>query len=450
MNIWRNYSRELLLGAVGALVGGCAFVAAPGEHPPVRPPAMPTMLPATAPAVAAASEANVLAGALARAQQRDFSGALRAIEAVAEPAARLRLQLALGMVLAEQDAATAAAFAPVLPEGPARETVLERAARVWAQREPGAALHWALDLADPAAAALARRTVANELVRTNARPTIERLLALPARAARDEVLVFAAAAWARSDADAAVGWLRELPEGELRSRVAPGIGFELAQSNPRRAIALAETLPEGRDRWVLYTAIGQTWAAVDAKAALAWARGLPVGDARFAAFAGVDTGLGVPGARRMVNGPNPPGAGVRLRGGGSVALGLLTATDTPEFLAWCATQPVGMSRDEAILEFVRQRAPAAAGGLGPWVAALPGGPTRDRAMEIFVDGLLATSPATAADWLRQLPRSERNDEWVERTARQWLATNPAAAELWLRDIPLSPERKASLLREVGR
>ncbi len=408
---------------------------------------MPTMLPAAEPAAVVTSEASVLAGALERARQRDFSGALRAIEAVAEPAARLRLQLALGTMLTEQDPASAARLALVLPEGPARDAVLERAARGWAQREPGAALQWALDLAD--SAALARRTVANELVRANARPTIDRLLALPVRAARDDVLVFAAAAWARSDADAAVGWLRELPEGELRSRVAPGIGFELAQSNPRRAITLAEMLPEGRDRWLLLTAIGQTWAAVDSRAALAWARQMPAGEARYAAFAGVDTGLGVPGARRMVNGPNTRGTGIRTRGG-SVALGALTAVDTPEFLAWRATQPTGMSRDDAILEYVRQRGPAAAGGLGPWVNALPGGPTRDRAMEIFVDGLLVSSPREAADWLRQLPRSDRSDEWVERTAREWLSTNPAAAEMWLRDIPLPPERKASLLREAGR
>ena len=410
---------------------------------------MPTVLPAAEPATAAPSEANVLAGALERARQRDFSGALRAIEAVAEPAARLRLQLALGSMLAEQDAASAATFALVLPEGPARDAVLERAARAWAQREPGAALQWALDLADPAAAALARRRVANELVRANARPTIERLLALPVRPARDDVLVFAAAAWARSDADAAVSWLRELPEGELRSRVAPGIGYELAQSNPRRAITLAETLPEGRDRWLLFTAIGQTWAAVDSRAALAWARQMSAGEARYAAFAGVDTGLGVPGARRMMNGPNTRGTGIRTRGG-SVAFGALTAVDTPEFLAWRATQPTGMSRDDAILESVRQRGPAAAGGLGPWVNALPGGPTRDRAMEIYVDSLLVSSPREAADWLRQLPRSDRSDEWVERTARQWFSTNPAAAEMWLRDIPLPPERKAALLREAGR
>ncbi len=411
---------------------------------------MPSMLPPTEPATAAASEINVLAGALERARQRDFSGALRAIEAVAEPAARLRMQLALGTMLTEQDAASAAMLALLLPEGPARDAVLERAARGWAQREPGAALQWALDLADPAAAALARRMVASELVRANARPTMERLLALPERAARDDVLVFAAAAWARSDADAAVGWLRELPEGELRSRVAPGIGFELAQSNPRRAITLAETLPEGRDRWLLFAAIGQTWAAVDSKAALAWARGLPAGEARFSAFAGVDTGLGVPGARRMVNGPNTRGTGISLRGGGGAALGSLAATDTPEFLAWLATQPAGLSREDAILEFVRQRASAAAGGLGPWVVALPGGSTRDRAMEIYMDGLLMTSPAAAADWLRQLPRSDRSDEWVERTAKQWLTSNPAAAEMWLRETTLPPERKASLLREAGR
>ncbi|MEO6244116.1 MAG: hypothetical protein ABIQ12_01665 [Opitutaceae bacterium] len=410
---------------------------------------MPTMLIAPEPVIAQASETEMVALALERVKRRDFAGAVQAIETIGEPAGRWRAQLALGSALTALDPSTAATLALYFPSGPAREAGLERAVRNWAGREPAAALQWALDLDDPAAAAVARRAVATELVRANARPTIERVLALPAGPARDEVLVLATGTWAQIDPEAAVGWLRELPEGELRSRVAPGIGFEVAQSNPRRAIALAETLPQGRDRWLLFAAIGQTWAAVDSKAALAWARELPAGEASLAAFAGVDTGLGVPGSRRMVGAPNTRGGGIRTRGGG-VALSGLSAVDTPEFLAWLATQPEGLSRDDAIVEYVRQRGPGAGAGLGPWVAALPGGPTKERAMEIFVDSLLIGSPAEAADWLRQLPRSDRSDEWVERTARQWLSTNPAAAEMWLRDIPLPPERKAQLLREAGR
>ena len=443
----RHFFRSTSLVTLCALESGCVFGVAQREHPPARPPTMPSVVAAPGPARGGATEADVLTVALDRAKQREFSAALRAIEAVAEPAARLRLQLALGAGLAEHDPVVAAALVTLLPEGPARDAGVERAARVWTQRDPGPALRWALDIVDPAVGSMARRTVAQELVRADPRPAVERMMILPARAVRDEAVVFAAAAWARIDADAAVGWLRELPEGELRSRAVPGIGFEIAQTNPRRAIALAETLPEGRDRWLLITAIGQTWAAVDSKAAFTWARTLPAGEARSAAFAGVDTGLGVPGSRRVASAPGA--RGIRSRGGGAV-LTALTATDTPDFLAWLATQPAGLSRDEAILEFVRQRGPATAGQLGPWVAALPGGPTRDRAMEIFVENLLATSPREAADWLRQLPRSDRSDDWIERTARQWIATNPAAAESWLRETTLPPERKAAILRDAGR
>jgi hypothetical protein len=442
-----HFFPALVLVGFAVSLAGCALDVVRRGDAPARPPAMPTMAPA--PAVFPIKESEVLNAALERGKQGDFSGALHLIEAVSEPAARLRLHLAVGSVLAERDPVAAAALARLLPAGPAREAGVERAARSWARRDPDAALRWSLAIAEPATAGLARRTVSTELVRANARAAVDRLLAIPARAARDEMVVFAAAAWTRFDEDAAVGWLSELRDDDLRPRVTIAVGFELAQNNPRRAIALAETLPEGRERWLLIAAIGQTWAATDAKGALGWARSLPAGEARYAAFAGVDTGLGVPGTRRRSAAPNTGGSGIRTRGGGAV-LGALTAADTPEFLAWLATQPVGLSRDDAILEYVRQRGPAAGASLGPWVAALPGGPTRDRAIEIFVESLLTGSPAEAADWLRQLPRSDRSDEWVERTARAWLTTNPAAAEIWLRDIPLSAERKAQLLREAGR
>jgi hypothetical protein len=325
---------------------------------------------------------------------------------------------------------------------------VEVAGRALVRRDSAAAIEWARGLTDRLTAGAARRVVAEELVRTDPRAAVDRITALPADAARDEMLGFAAAAWVRQDAAKAISWLRSLPEGERKQALTTTMGFEIAQQNPNQAIALAETLPTGRNRWLLLSAIGQTWVATDSKAALGWAARLPAGEPRDAAFAGIETGLGVPSSRRTPSGP-------AIRGGGSRSSPRAIAPDWPEvsspaFAAWLATQQPGMSRDEAILEYVRQRGVLEPQAVGQWLASLPGSTTRDRAMELYIDSLLrGSSPAEAARYLTSLPRSDRTDDMVEKTAERWLLSSPDAATTWIHETPMPADRKERLLREAG-
>lgn len=412
---------------------------------------MPTMAPASSastPRVTLA-ETEVVSAALARARQGDVAGALRALEPLRESAERARAGLQVVAMLAQEEPRAAAALAAGLPSRPAQLAGMESAARVMVARDPEAAVRWSLGEAY-AAGELARSAVANVLVADNPRAAIERITAQPVTPARDDLLALAAAAWARSDADAAVAWLRSLPDDERQPRLTSSVGFALAQTRPDRAVAVADMLPAGRNRWLLLSSIGQTWVAVDTKAALTWAGRLPAGEPRDSAFAGIDTGLGVPVSRRVAGAPGTRGTSNRTRGGGAPDTAAWSEISSPEFAAWLATQAPGMTRDEAILEYVRQRGTLSPGTLGSWITTLPGGPTRDRAMEIFVDGLLIGSPTQAAEWLRTLPRSDRSDVMIERTAREWFRRNPEAAAAWLESTSLPPERKEQLLREAGR
>ena len=66
-----------------------------------------------------------------------------------------------------------------------------------------------------------------------------------AGAVRDGLLVLAAGAWARRNPDAAISWLRDCPDHNLKQRLTSGVGFEVAQVRPEQAIAVAHMLPEG-------------------------------------------------------------------------------------------------------------------------------------------------------------------------------------------------------------
>jgi hypothetical protein len=262
------------------------------------------------------------------------------------------------------------------------------------------------------------------------------------------MVVFCAAAWARRDISGAMAWLREQPDDELKARLTASVAFEVAERNPNRALELADAIPVGRTRWLLYSSIAQTWVAVDTKAALAWAARLPEGPAREAAYAGVATGFGVPVARRR---NTPPGLrSIASRGFGGSAAAPVPEANSPEFAAWLATQPGMLSREDAILEYVRQRGATDSGTIGQWLTTLPGDPVRDRAMKIYLENQLGSSPQEAARWLSTVPRSSASEELIEATARQWLRTNPEAAAAWLRETSLPAERKEWLLRQAGR
>jgi hypothetical protein len=437
------------LGVLGGITTGCNRSGAHRSFTTIGPPAMPQVSATPSYDSRTKSESEVVAAALQLARAGDHAGAAAEIATPRDPFDRARMAGHVATTLAARDPGLAAAFARALPWGGAQAAAIDAAAQAYAAREEEPAIDWALTWTDVHSGRVARHGVARALVARDARDAIERITRRPAGAARDDLLVAAAGAWARRDAPATLTWLRAWPEDELKPRLTSGIGFEIAQTQPARAVDVADLMPAGRNRWLLLSAIAQTWVAIDAKEALAWAGQLPAGAAREAALAGAETGFGVPLSRRGVAAPGTRGGSSRTRGGAG-AIVTSSATDSPAFAAWMSTQPSGLSPDEAILEYVRQRGALEPQSVGAWLSAMPGGTTRDRAMEIYVENALPTAPAEVARWLRHLPRSERSERMIEQTARRWLQTSPDAAEAWLQDLPLPGYLKDRLLRDAGR
>ena len=409
-------------------------------------PSMPTVVPPPRPPVITLSETEAAATSLAAARASDFPAARRALETLTDRAARARATLSTVETLAAENPASASSLALALPPDLTQATALEIAARAHARKDSDGAVAWALGFSDPNLATTARRAVAEELVRAEPAAALKRLHSLPASPARDDTLAFGVAAWAHHDADAARGWSRAVEDETLRHRLTLSTVFAVAPNHPARAAQIAETLPLGQDRGRVFSALAQTWIASDATAAMAWVTKLPPGDLREAAMAGVDTGTGAAGRRRHNTGPRLGGA-TRMGGTGVSAATLESNLPTfPAFSAWLASQPLPMSRDEAIIEFIKQRGALDVGAIGNWITTLPGGPTRQRALETYFAETLRTSPAAAANWLRSVPPSDRSDAMVEEVARRWLQTEPGAAADWLRESNLPQFRKDEILR----
>lgn len=429
------------------LLGGC-LAPAPGLRELRRAaPEMPRVDPALAPAVRQLSEAEVQRGAVALVKSGRVRAAVRAIDEAEEGVSRQRLRLAVTGEVAVEAPALAGTFALALAPGPTQQACIETLVRAWWPRDRVALRSWALGLPGEPAATAARQAWVNLLTPADLPAFCAELSSGPRGPGADETLALAVATWAGRAAPEAVAWVRGLPAGQLQGRLTSSALFAVAQRLPVQALAWVSDLPEGRERWLLYTAIAQTWVAVDPTAALAWANRLAPEAGREAALAGIDTGFGVPGARRLA--AEPVGS-ARGSGGRLADRRDWPELQSPEFSAWVAVQPAGMSRDEAVMEFVRQRVNGSGGDVGAWITSLPGGPTRERALEVYVDSLMPRAPAAVAEWLRTLPVAEGRDRLVERLAQRWLLLNPGAAEAWLRGTNLPPERQEWLLRQAGR
>ncbi len=428
------------MGSVVWWVAGCASIDPDFEATALRRPLMPTVTaPMEPPPPVSLADGEIVAEALARARRRDVAATVRIVSQVVGPRRRADLQLRVVTALAEEDVGLAEGLALAWPEFGSRAEGLEWVARWRATASAEAALSWLEELMPEAPVVTVQRVLAEVLVERDARGAMRLLCRRPLSARRETTLSFAAAVWARRDEAAALAWWRELPVDALRDRLTSAIGFEIAQRNPRGAIELADSLPPSRDRGLLIGAIAQTWVATDPRSAWTWAQQLPMGDSRWAALAGAETGVGLPNRLREAAVKERPAmggldqwAGSRVGGGG---VGPLADED---FETWRRQQVRTFTRDEAILEYVRQRGALDLGTIGTWLLTLAGGPARENAMELYWENLLAGSPVVAANWLRALPRSALRDALMERAARKWLGSDPERAEWWRQGAPLAP------------
>lgn len=426
---------------------GCASEGARRETSVLARPAMPTVVPPARTVSLTPSETETVANALAAARRSDFPALRQTLELLTDRTAQGRVGAAIVATLTSENPSLASAAALALPASTAQFTALQTAVAAWARQDLPTAVTWAMTITDPELATIARRAVSEELVRQDAAASLQRLRSLPVSTARDQTLSLAAAAWSRREADAALSWARSVDDEALRRQLTVSIVFDLAQHTPTRAIQIAETLPASQERGRIFSAIAQTWIATDAPAAMAWAQSLPAGELREAAFAGVDTGNGGAGLRRRTTAPRLGGSS---RMGGTGVSAALPESNPPTFDLWLASQTRPMSRDEAIVEFIKQRGTLDVGAIGSWVTTLPGGPTRQRALEVYFDEILRGSPAAAANWLRSVPASDRSDAMVEEVARRWIQSEPGAAANWIRESNLPQFRKEELLRSLPR
>jgi hypothetical protein len=187
---------------------------------------------------------------------------------------------------AENDPATAGAWALGLATGPVRTESLYGVSIVWAGQDLAVAVEWARQLPDHAERQGALLQAAYEAARAAPKEALTLAKEIPAGPARNDLITHAAMQWAAVEPEQAAGWAREIPDQSLRERVLSVIATAWGDRDPVAAAGLAlASLSPGRLQDEAVIGIVQRWVQNGPEAASAWVDQFPAGELRESALA---------------------------------------------------------------------------------------------------------------------------------------------------------------------
>jgi hypothetical protein len=114
---------------------------------------------------------------------------------------------------------SAAERAVRLPDDPLRQAELQEAVIAWVNHEPQAAIAWVRDLPDESERSELLLVGSGEMVRTDPVSALRLAVELPASAGVDEIIRRAATEWAAEDPAAAMAWAETISDEPLRQAV---------------------------------------------------------------------------------------------------------------------------------------------------------------------------------------------------------------------------------------
>lgn len=315
----RGVRRKILLRVLGlpALVLLLVWLIRPAAMPPDRPPeaappdkaatgALPRAMPrgVAAPLHPTASRLDRALSRLNQLDETELAGHLAtqvadwpeatlssdaaALYAVGQPDDAVRmLRQSLLRRWATENPPAAARWAQTLPPGEGRAEALEQVALAWAANDLAAAWEWGRQLAADDARDRAVMSLAYETVPTDPSFVLGSLDLLPGGVERQRLVEHSLAVWAETDPDAALAWIRQMPEASRQSAYAQVATTAAEKDSLAAADFVARDMEPGLIQQRAAAAVAQRWAQKDLPAALAWVGLFPDDPFKDNALAGI-------------------------------------------------------------------------------------------------------------------------------------------------------------------
>jgi hypothetical protein len=315
--------------------------------------------------------------------------------------------------------------------------------RRWAELDGRGAFAYVSSMDEGEAKVQAMAAVAAVLVHSDPQFLAEKALSMPGNRSSRELIQNLANSWAQTDADAALNWAEQLPEGVGKRDALAIIRLQLEQQNPEEVAAQINQMPSGDSRNTLISSLAAQWGLNNPQSAIGWANTLPENEKKLAMS-------NLVGAWAQ-NDPLAAGAYVAQMPAGEAqsqaAMSVVSswASKNPDqTAAWVLQFPEGDLREQGIREVVGIWTLSDSQGVQNWAEGLPEGPTRDIALKSYVDSIGYWSPDKAAAVTELINDSQEREQSMETTTRFWAEIDPKSAQNWVTHLNVSEEVRARL------
>jgi hypothetical protein len=320
-----------------------------------------------------------------------------------------------------------------------RKALLQR----WAELDGRGAFEYVNSMDEGEIKVQAMAVVAAELVHSDPQFLAEQTLAMPSNRSSRELVQDLANSWAQTDAQSALSWADQLPDGLGRKDALATICQQLGKQNPQEVSEQISQLPAGDFRNSLISNLAAQWGLSNPTGAVDWANTLPDSEKALAMS-------NLVGAWAQ---HNPTAAGtfaMQLPPGEMQNQAVMSAVvgwanqDPSSAAAWVLQIPDDSLREQGIQEIVGAWTGSDSDGAINWAKGLPEGTTRDVALNDLVASVAYWSPNKAAEIVPLIVDQTKQEQSMEVIMRSWSQTDPASAQNWLAKLNVAEGLKARL------
>lgn len=311
---------------------------------------------------------------------------------------------------------------------------------------------WALTLPSPEDQEAVLTSVVFHWAETSLDQAIEFVQSQSDRDMQSKLAGAVARGWSIRDEEAALAWVRQLPEPSVRQKAWQEIKGLWVYYHPEAAADFVLTsFPAGTMRTEELERTASLWSWFPARdpfqmsQAEQWANQLPSGPDRDAFVSGLcsssadyypDFVAGL--ATTMAPGETQTKIIQELAKSWS-------HHDPENAATWSTSLPSGQAKSEALKLITGNWAEADPVSAGQWLQALSAEDARSVAVEAYVAKTANRCPDLAAEVVDLIGQEAKRNQQIEYIARRWLQRDPAAAQAWLLTTSLPEERRLQLL-----
>jgi len=315
--------------------------------------------------------------------------------------------------------------------------------RRWAELDGRGAFEYVMSLAEGEIKVQAMTAVTGVLAHSDPEFLAGKALAMPGNRSSRELIQNLATSWAQNDADAALKWAEQLPEGLGKRDALAIIRFQLEQQDPAEVAAQINTMPAGDSRNTLISSLATQWGMRDPAKAIEWANGLPESEKSLALsqLVGAWANQSPLDAGKFVA-QLPPG---EMQNQTAMSVVSSWANQDPGMTAaWVMQFPDSNLQEQGIRELVNIWSINDSEGAKNWAQGLPEGSVRDMALKSFTESIAYWSPDKAAAVVGLIDDPSKREQSMEVIMRSWAEIDPNSARSWLESLNANEELKTRL------